>query len=140
MADDPLPKNVFESRNNGRIVPGEIEETRLMGEQQEVVRFEAEDPTADRVVGLTLTTDEFKTAIDRGQLERTPPDPRALNKRRSPEARAADRAKDAPLTTDPGKWVSDPDEYDFPGVDTGPTFREEEGDDFDTDSFFDSLF
>jgi hypothetical protein len=140
MADDPLPENVFESRNNGRIVPDEIEQRRIMGETQETVTFEPEDPMADRVVGLTLTTDEFKSAVDRGQLERTPPDPRALNKRRSPEARAADRAKDAPLTTDPEKWVSAPDEYDFPGVDTGPTFREEEGEDFDTDSFFDSLF
>jgi len=41
----------------------------------------------------------------------------------------------APLTTDPLEWASDPGGKDFPGVDTGPTFRDEQGAGFDTDSF-----
>lgn len=67
-------------------------------------------------------------------------DPREIQQQRSPEARAADSGQDAPLTSDPLEWASDPNGKDFPGVDTGPTFREQEGEDFDTDSFIESLF
>jgi len=62
-------------------------------------------------------------------------DPREIHDQRSPEAQIADEAKDAPLTTDPLKYASDPSGTDFPGVDTGPTFEDVEGEDFDTDSF-----
>jgi len=133
MADDDLPTNVFESARNGRIVPSEISEQRIAGETEEVVSFEPEDPGAERVVGLTLTTEEFRRSIDKGRLERTDPDPSALNMRRSPEARASDRGKDAEITTDPLQWAQNPDEFDYPGVDAGPTFR----DNFDEDDFFD---
>lgn len=79
--------------------------------------------------GRVVETDDLRDSID----------PVAINRRRSEEAKAADRAQDAPITTDPLQWASSPDEYDFPGVDTGPTFREEQGDDFDSDSFLDPL-
>ncbi|MFP4627190.1 MAG: hypothetical protein ACLFNI_11435 [Natronomonas sp.] len=82
---------------------------------------------------------------DRGRIHgvdelRAGLDPLAINRRRSDEARTADRAKDAELTTDPLTWASNPDEYDYPGVDTGPTFREVEGEDYDTERLLDSLF
>jgi len=89
------------------------------------------------------------------QLNKTPPgdidslttesslreaaDPREIQQNRSKEARAADRAKDAPITTDPLEWASDPGATDFPGVDTGPVFRESEGEDFDSDAFLNDL-
>lgn len=80
--------------------------------------------------GRVIKTDDLREEIN----------PTAIQHRRSTEARTADRAKDAELTSDPLRWASDPSHYDFPGVDTGPQFREAEGDDFDSDSFLDSLF
>lgn len=62
-------------------------------------------------------------------------DPREVQQNRSAPARNADRGQDAPLTTDPLEWASDPAGNDFPGVDSGPTFRDEQGSDFDTDGF-----
>jgi hypothetical protein len=109
---------------------------------EEYVEFEdgSEVPFSEignKPMGADVTEDDvFVQPPARDTL----PDPREINKRRSPEAQAADRAKDAPLTTDAEKWASSPGEYDFPGVDTGPTFREEEGEDFDTGPFLDSLF
>lgn len=79
--------------------------------------------------GSVVETDDLRRSID----------PREIQMRRSQESRAADAAKDAPLTTDPLQWASSPDEYDFPGVDTGPTFREEQGEDFDTGGLLDFL-
>jgi len=80
-------------------------------------------PGVDRVTEV----EELREALD----------PTAINRRRSDEARTADTAKDAEITSDPLEWASAPDELDFPGVDTGPTFREAQGDNFDTDSFLD---
>jgi len=96
------------------------------------VKLNATPPGLDAEMkpGRVVETDDLRREID----------PREIQRRRSEEARAADAAKDAPLTSDPLQWASSPEEYDFPGVDTGPTFREEEGEDFDTGSFLDSLF
>lgn len=66
-------------------------------------------------------------------------DPTAIQRRRPEAAREADAAQDAPITTDPLTWASDPNHYDYPGIDTGPTFREVEGDEFDTDGFLDGV-
>jgi len=66
-------------------------------------------------------------------------DPRDIQQNRPEAAREADAAKDAELTSDPLQWASDPARYDFPGVDTGPTFRDQQGDDFDTGGFIDQL-
>lgn len=79
--------------------------------------------------GRVIETDTLRSEID----------PRDIQRRRPEAAREADAAKDAPLTTDPLQWASDPSQYDFPGVDTGPTFRESEGEDFDTESLLDFL-
>lgn len=59
---------------------------------------------------------------------------------RSERAKELDRQLDAQITTDVDQWAEDPDSYDFPGVDTGPTFREAQEDDFDTGSFIDNIF
>lgn len=93
--------------------------------------------------GGVVETDDLRRELD----------PVAINRRRSDEARAADAAKDAPITTDPLEWASDPSQHDFPGVDTGPQFQSVEGgntdrrdrmDDadgiFDVEGFQDSLF
>lgn len=80
--------------------------------------------------GRVVETDDLRKNID----------PQAVQRRRSEAAREADRAKDAEITTDPLQWASDPSQYDYPGVDTGPTFREEQGEDFDTGGFMDRFF
>jgi len=76
-------------------------------------------------LGTQTTVDDLRSKID----------PREVHRNRSEEARTADRAKDAPLTTDPLEWASDPGGKDFPGVDTGPVFREQESDNFEVDAF-----
>lgn len=63
-----------------------------------------------------------------------------IQEERSPRARAQDRRKDAPLTTNIQQWAEDPGHWDLPGVDTGPRFRESEGDDFDVESFIKRFF
>jgi len=66
-------------------------------------------------------------------------DPRDVHSNRPRTARVADEAKDAEITSDPLEWSSAPSQFDFPGVDTGPTFREEQGEDFDTEGFLEQL-
>lgn len=68
------------------------------------------------------------------------PDPFEIHESRSEYAQKQDEARDARITTDVEKWANDPDSWDFPGVDTGPTFRREQGEDFDTESFLDRFF
>jgi len=51
------------------------------------------------------------------------------NRDRSARSRALDDEFDAPLTTDYDTWASDPDHYDFPGVDS-------KDDTYDADSLF----
>jgi len=66
-------------------------------------------------------------------------DPQELHESRNGFAQKQDEARDARLTKDVEKWANDMNSWDFPGVDTGPTFREEQGDDFDTESFLDKF-
>jgi len=49
-----------------------------------------------------------------------------------------DEQRDAKLTTDPEKWANNPDEYDYPGIDTGPDF-DDANPGFDRDSFIDQF-
>jgi len=58
-----------------------------------------------------------------------PPDPREVHQSRSEYAQAQDEARNAQITTSPTQYSADPDSYDFPGVDTGPRFRNTYGDD-----------
>jgi len=71
--------------------------------------------------GGVVETDALRDTID---TER-------VHKNRSRTERVADESKDAELTTDPIQWASAPDQFDYPGVDTGPEFRDTFGDDFD---------
>jgi len=48
---------------------------------------------------------------DLGKAER-------FNKDRSPEARASDKGKEATVTTNFERWKNNPDDWDFPTVDT----------------------
>jgi hypothetical protein len=58
-----------------------------------------------------------------------PPDPREVHQSRSEYAQAQDEARNAQITTSPTQYAADPDSFDFPGVDTGPRFRNTFGDD-----------
>lgn len=86
-----------------------------------------------------MVDDQWQKVVETDEL-REEIDPTSIQRRRPDAAREADSAKDAPLTSDPLAWASDPNHYDFPGVDTGPTFREAEGENFDTEGFLNSLF
>lgn len=57
-------------------------------------------------------------------------DPAEIHSERSYEAQIADEAKDATITTDEEQWASDPSDWDYPGVDTGPVFEENFDSDF----------
>lgn len=47
---------------------------------------------------------------------------------RSAEAAKQDTRREAPVTTDPEKYANNPDEYDYPFLDTTKEFREKYGD------------
>jgi hypothetical protein len=103
------------------------------------------NPMGDGRVRLSSTPAGLEDEMIQGRVIETDTlrenvDPREIQRRRSETSRKVDAAKDAPLTTDPLQWASSPSEYDFPGVDTGPTFRDTEGEDYDTDSLLESLF
>jgi predicted flap endonuclease-1-like 5' DNA nuclease len=55
-----------------------------------------------------------------------PSDVREKHAERSKKARIADRSFNAEITLDEDEWLSDPDKYDFPGVDTVPEQRRAE--------------
>lgn len=57
--------------------------------------------------------------------------PQRIHQNRNQTEQIADEAKDAEITTDPLKWASAPDRYDYPGVDTGPQFEDTFGGGFD---------
>lgn len=73
--------------------------------------------------------DAFVAVADSGESQQTDtPNPMEVHESRSKYAQRQDEARDARLTTDPEKYASDPNSYDFAGVDTGPKFSEEFGD------------
>lgn len=64
-----------------------------------------------------------------------PPNPFDVHESRSEYAQSQDEARDARITTSPRQYASDPDSYDFPGVDTGPRFENTFGSDPSSRSF-----
>lgn len=80
----------------------------------------------------------LKSMIENERIEDSPPDPRRVHESRSEYAQKQDKARDAKLTTDPDKYASDPNSLDFPGVDTGPEFRDAQ-EDFNEESFLDTI-
>lgn len=73
-----------------------------------------------------LTDDEFVQGVN------------IFHNSRPEETQDLDESRNARLTTDVQQWADDPEQFDFPGVDTGPTFREENPD-FELDSFVESF-
>jgi hypothetical protein len=71
-------------------------------------------------------------AVDDADL---PPDPREVHEARSEAAQQQDESLDARVTVDPAQYASDPDSFDFPGVDTGPGFESVYGDDLSSNRF-----
>lgn len=110
-----------------RMIGSDVTEPPAGGQR---LMLKAEDGTS--IASLTPRTMQEKRA--RGELELATPDPRELHARRDQYARRQDEARDAQITTDAEKWAANMDSLDFPGVDTGPTFREEHSN-FDTDGF-----
>lgn len=115
-------------------------------EGEKVFELEQRGTVAKSELGSTFGGSNEVTAEDvfirgtrsrsRGS-ERDVPDPMEVHESRSEYAQRQDEARDARLTTDPEQYAKDPNSYDFPGVDTGPQFRESEGEDFDTSAFLD---
>jgi len=112
-----FPVSGFGSGSNERVEITDVERD----DGEEMLELDESLPG----IGRDTTADELRSRID----------PREVQQNRSSPAQNADRGQDAPLTTDPLEWASDPAGNDFPGVDTGPVFRDEQGDNFDTDSF-----
>jgi hypothetical protein len=87
---------------------------------------------------INIEKSELKSMIKNDRIEDAPPDPRRVHESRSEYAQKQDLARDARITTDPDQYASDSNSYDFPGIDTGPTFRDVQ-DDFDEESFLDTI-
>jgi len=58
-----------------------------------------------------------------------PPNPQDVHESRSKYAQRQDESRDARITTSPTTYASDPNSFDFPGVDTGPRFESTFGSD-----------
>jgi len=112
-----FPVSGFGSGSNERVEITDVERD----DGEEMLELDESLPG----IGRDTTADELRSRID----------PREVQQNRSSPAQNAHRGQDAPLTTDPLEWASDPAGNDCPGVDTGPVFRDEQGDNFDTDSF-----
>ena len=65
------------------------------------------------------------------------PDPQTVHNRRPEDAQRQDERLSAPLTNDPKKYARNPDEYDWPGIDSPP---ESDASDASTLDDFESLF
>lgn len=72
------------------------------------------------------SNDVYSSKVDE---DSGPPNPFDVHESRSEYAQAQDEARDARITTSPRKYASDPDSFDFPGVDTGPRFESTFGSD-----------
>jgi len=101
--------------------------------------LQPENPDADRL-GKSLTPEQLESFTARDDVTEGVPDPRRVHQNRSTYAQRQDEARNAQLTTDPREYANDPDSLDFPGVDTGPAFRDVQGEDFDTGAFIDRVF
>jgi hypothetical protein len=132
----PQPGQTFFTSFGSELFETEIKETKTT-DDREVFSIDARDTPAPLKGDQLLKEDGvavYDTQDVRGEI-----DPQRIHNARPRSNRRADERRDAEITTDPLQWASNPNEYDFPGVDTGPTFREEQGEDFDTDSFLDFL-
>lgn len=138
----------FEDTNTGREVVGEITATdtivdieegsneSLFGPDEGETRLELED--RGRTLFSELGAKTGRDTVEPGDVIVDPAerrqddsvDPAAVHAKRSREARIADEAKDARVTTDKEQWASDPSAWDYPGVDTGPQFDETFDSDF----------
>jgi len=72
------------------------------------------------------SNDVYSSRVDE---DSAPPNPYEVHESRSEYAQQQDETRDARITTSPRQYASDPDSYDFPGVDTGPRFESTFGSD-----------
>lgn len=132
----PQPGQTFFSSFGSELFETEIKETETT-EDREVFAIDAED-TPPPLRGAHFFKDEGVAVFDVDDVKERL-EPQEIHNARPRSNRRADERRDAEVTADPLQWASNPDEYDFPGVDTGPTFREEFGD-VDPDSFQQKFF
>lgn len=102
------------------------------------VTLEPENPNNERLP-LRMSLSEIESRTASGEMTGGVPDPRRIHQNRPSFERKQDNARDAQITTDPEQWAQAPNRFDFPGVDTGPMFREENPN-FDTESFMERIF
>jgi len=103
----------------------EIQAVETRDGQQFLALDEAPRPLRDDVIPPSKgePIDVVPTQAVRDEL-----DPSDIHQARPRIEQRSDNRRDAELTTDPLQWASNPDEYDFPGVDTGPRFESAFGD------------
>lgn len=91
------------------------DESREKQSQQLERVFDREDETEPLDEGVS----PFTADVDLLDLK-TVDTPQEIHSERSKKSRETDEAFNAPLTLDKEKWRENPDEYDYPGVDTIP--------------------
>lgn len=136
IEDVQISPGGFEALNEVGVPSDEGERVFQLAERGAV----PESELGEKAGGDDVTADDVFIRPGVGTVaDSSPPDPRDVHRDRSEYAQKQDEARDAQLTTDREKYAKNPDSYDFPGVDTGPTFRENEPE-FDTASFLEELF
>jgi len=117
-----LADEVFEPEMRERV---DIEASR------DVVEVEPTEFLGDDFDQFKESADQFSTfrkepgggrnvAVPSDIEDDLPPDPAEVHQERSAEARQTDERLEAPLTDDPLEYAKNPDEFDWPGVDTPP--------------------
>lgn len=121
----------FETRENG----GEGLFESVVGENKDYITFENGDEVpfseiGQKMMGADVTNNDVfvrpsgtDSNLQNGADARDDINPQRIHEERSMRSRVADESKDAEITTDESKWASAPDQYDYPGVDTGPKFE-----------------
>lgn len=132
----PQPGQTFFSSFGSELFETEIQETKTTAER-EVFSIDAED-TPPPLRGSQMLKEDGVAVFDADDVKERL-DPQDIHDARPRSNRRDDEQRDAEVTTDPLQWASNPTEYDFPGVDTGPKFEEEFGD-VDPDSFQEQFF
>lgn len=132
---DQLLGKVFDFGSEGQYRAVDFRESKTRGVID--LELEAENPNK-RKLSKSISLGQLDQRMTRGSVTPGVPDPRRVHEDRSEYAQKQDEARDAKLTTDPEEYATDPNSLDFPGVDTGPMFRQKEGE-FDSESFLDRI-
>ncbi len=120
--DSPLEENDV-NQTSGRYGQGFKKSGNLDDEEFDAFK----DPLSDSQAFEYRSGGNLWSAEENSDELQTP-NPSKVSNSRSKEAIRQDRRKKAPVTTDPEKYASNPDRYDYPFVDTPPEFTEKYAD------------